>query len=240
MQGAIALLHNHQSPFFDEWHFPEADLLRAYSLFLMCKFPEASARIDRFVNTHEPRQKTMDAALATITPREAFEDARRAKEGKDTRIPLGVLRGFTWEDRFADAVKSVDAADDETKRLLGQASQAFGARANEWLALRRDARKDAAGERVIERVKRARAEITEMLTGVEITRLDLLNFETQLYEQAAQTGALDIGDRIGKLRKIRKRRGSWVWPFEGEYWADELGWYRVDARQIVPQRWREH
>ena len=82
MQGAIALLHNHQSPFFDEWHFPEADLLRAYSLFLMCKFPEASARIDRFVNTHEPRQKTMDAALATITPREALKmlgEPRREK-----------------------------------------------------------------------------------------------------------------------------------------------------------------
>jgi hypothetical protein len=234
MQGAIALLHTHQSPFFDEWHFPEADLLRAYSLFLMCKFPEASSRIDRFINTYGPRKTTMDTVLTTVTPREAYEDARRAREGQDTRLPVSVLRSFTWEDRFGQTVQSVDTADAEIKRLLGQSSQAFGIRANQWLAERRDARKEEAGTRVIAQVKRARDEITEMLTGVEITRLDLLNFETQLYEQAAQTGALEIGDKVGKLRKIRKRRGSWVWPFEGEYWADELGWYRVDARPDCP------
>jgi tetratricopeptide (TPR) repeat protein len=234
MQGAIALLHTHQSPFFDDWHFPEADLLRAYALFLMCKFPEASARIDRFVKTYEPQRTTMDTVLTTLTLREAYEDARRARDGQDTRLPLGVLRSFTWEDRFAETVQSVDTADAEIKRLLGQSSQAFGLRANEWLATRRDARKEAAGGRVIAQVKRARDEITDMLTGVEITRLDLLNFETQLYEQAANTGTLDIGDKVGKLRKIRKRRGSWVWPFEGEYWADELGWYRVDARPDCP------
>jgi len=234
MQGAIALLHTHQSPFFDEWHFPEADLLRAYALFLMCKFPEASARIDRFVNTYQPQKTTMDSVLTTITPREAYEDARRARDGQDTRLPIGVLRSFTWEDRFGETVQSVDTAEAEIKRLLGQSGQAFGVRANQWLAERRDVRKAAAGDRVIAQAKRARDEVTEMLTGVEITRLDLLNFETQLYEQASQTGTLDIGDKVGKLRKMRKRRGSWVWPFEGEYWADELGWYRVDARPDCP------
>jgi tetratricopeptide (TPR) repeat protein len=42
MNGTIALLHNHGSPFFEDFYFPEGHLLRVYALFLLCKFPEAS------------------------------------------------------------------------------------------------------------------------------------------------------------------------------------------------------
>ena len=48
-----------------------------------------------------------------------------------------------------------------------------------------------------------------------------------MYEKAAATGELDFGDKIGKLRNIRKnKRGSRVWPFQGEFWADEINNYR--------------
>jgi hypothetical protein len=74
-----------------------------------------------------------------------------------------------------------------------------------------------------------------MLDNVEITKLDILNFEQQLYEKAAATGKLDYGDRIGELRKARKQRGTRVWPYEGEFWADELGYYRYDVRPDCPE-----
>jgi hypothetical protein len=74
-----------------------------------------------------------------------------------------------------------------------------------------------------------------MLEGVQMTRLDIINLEAQMYERAAATGALDYGDPIGKLRDLKKRRSrSWVWPFEGEFWVDELGYYQIDARPDCP------
>ena len=63
----------------------------------------------------------------------------------------------------------------------------------------------------------------------------MLNLEAQMYERAAATGELDYGDKLGKLRDLRARqKRAWVWPFEGEYWEDELGYYRIDARPDCP------
>ena len=54
------------SPFFDDWYFPEADLLRIYSLFLMCKFPEASKEINAFQDHYKPIQQRLAALGASM------------------------------------------------------------------------------------------------------------------------------------------------------------------------------
>ncbi|MBT3223116.1 MAG: hypothetical protein HN348_28925 [Proteobacteria bacterium] len=235
MAGTIGLLYTHESPFFEGWLFAEADLLRAYALFLMCKFPEATKRIDAFAQDYEPIKAELDAALATATPKAAFSDVVAAKEGgAPASFPLMIIRKFTWEERFDDAVTARAVAKDEIRELRGAGGHVFAERATTWLEERRDEIAAVEGQRVIEQARLSQTDLAEMLTGIEITRLDLLNFETQMYERAAQTGELDFGDRLGKLRRLRKKRGVWVWPFQGEYWEDELGWYYIDARPDCP------
>jgi len=65
-----------------------------------------------------------------------------------------------------------------------------------------------------------------------------MEYETRLYEQAGATGQLEFGDPIGRLRKLRKRKNTRVWAFEGEYWADEVGYYRVVTRPDCPESLR--
>lgn len=234
VQGALGLLKNHDSPFFDGWYYPEADLLRAYSLFTLCKFPSASAEIDAFVTTWTPVKEALDGTLGALSDADAFAEARLLRDGKPTRLPAMMLRGFRTDDRFGDAVASVDAIDAELKTLAGRSGPLAEA-ARGWLTERRDARIAEEGGRVIGRARKAQAELADMLQGIEITRIDLLALETEMYERAAATGELQYGDRVGKLRDMRKaKRGHRVWPFQGEYWADELGWYVVDARPDCP------
>ena len=236
MPATLALLHNHDSPFFDEWYFPEADLLRAYALFMMCKFTDASKEMDDFVDVYTPLKTELDGILGAMTPQEAFADARAFVDGEPSRLPKMVLRGYRNEDRFAEAIQAVTQADDELGRLPAVGGYKFGVSAIQWVTERRDAIIETEGARVLSRAQFSQNELTEMLDGIEITRLDLLNLEAQMYERAAVTGTLDYGDRIGKLRNLRKRKkGYWVWPYQGEYWGDELGWYVVDARPDCPE-----
>ena len=104
-----------------------------------------------------------------------------------------------------------------------------------WIEARRDAIIASEGRRIIQRASDTRDELAELLNGIELTRLDLLNLETEMYERASVTGELDFGDKIGKLRDMRRnKKGSHVWPFQGEFWADELGYYEIDARPDCP------
>lgn len=236
MQGTLAQLHTHDSPFFESWYFPEADLLRAYALFMMCKFPSASEEMDQFNATYGPLKQELDRTVASLDAAAAFADARTFVEGGTPKLPAMVMRSFRNDDRFAEAIASIDAAEAELKKAPSVGTQAFVAKATSWVDARRDARIAEEGERVLDRARHSQTELGEMLQGIEITRLDLLSLEAEMYERAAVTGTLDYGDRIGKLRSMRKNRKNFrVWPFEGEFWADELGWYVVDSRPDCPE-----
>jgi tetratricopeptide (TPR) repeat protein len=231
--GALAMLYNHESPFFEDFYYPEADLLRAYSLFVMCKFTDATAEMDAFQAKYTPMQQELDGL--SVSPEDAFADVDAFRRDKPTKLPGYVLRAFRHDRRFSDALQTVERAESELKdlkKLDGRAAEL----ARELIETQRDQRVRAEGERVLERVTKARQELASMLEGIEITRLDLLNLETQMYERAAATGVLDYGSHIGKLKELRRtKRGHRVWPWQGEYWADELGWYVFNARPDCPE-----
>ncbi len=234
--GALALLYSHQSPFFEDHFDPEADLLRAYALFVMCKFPDASAEIDAFQERWEPLSE--EFAAISLSPSEAFDDVRAYLSGAEPQISEALLRDLRYEDRIAEAVKATDAA--ETELAAAEAiGGAVGTLAARIVTEQRDARIALEGQRVLSKVRAATDELKDMLTNLEITRIDLLSLETEMYQRAAATGVLDYGDHIGQLRDMRKRRrGFRVWPWQGEYWADEVGWYVFTARPDCPDTMR--
>ncbi|MCB9792436.1 MAG: tetratricopeptide repeat protein [Alphaproteobacteria bacterium] len=233
MNGTLGLLQNHVSPFYADWYFPEAHILRTYALFLLCKFPEASAQIDTFQATWTPVRDELEKTLAGMDDAAAFADARAYAEGEDTRIPAMLLRHYPSESRFQEAVASVDAAEREI--------QAISARSGDWakpvvamVQARHDAIVAAEGGRVREGAQAASAELTQMLNDTELAKLDMLKLETRLYEQAAQSGQM-AGIEKKARRDVRVRKGYVSWPYEGEIWADEIGYYRVNAIPECPQ-----
>lgn len=238
MNGTLASLMVHESPFYENWYMPEADLLRSYAYFSMCKFSDATREIDRFEARFQPIYETLVTSTQGYGELEGWADGLAAVEGKTTRIPFGVLRSFTRDERFLGARDSVAKAEDELTRLKNVSANAFSRRAIALVEARRDAVIASEGARIVSRATKARDELKEMLSNIQLSRLDILQFETQQLERASQTGVLEQGDRIGRLRKMRKQRGTQVWPWQGEYWADEVGYYQVLARPDCPEALR--
>jgi tetratricopeptide (TPR) repeat protein len=233
MNGALAMLFNHETPFFAEGYHPEADLLRAYSLFVMCKFTDATAEIDAFQKRYEPMNAQL--ASASMTPQESWTDVVAFVAAQPHQLPDWVVEPFRRDPRLAEAQLAVAFADKELARI-DSLSPDLAEVARKLVEAQRAEVIRVEGQRVLDRVSRARDELSSMLAGIEITRLDLLNLEAQMYQRASATGVLDYGDRVGELKDLRKRKtGFHVWPFQGEYWADELGWYVFDARPDCPE-----
>jgi tetratricopeptide (TPR) repeat protein len=236
MAGSLAMLMTLESPFFEDWFYPEADLLRSYSFFMMCKFPEAKKRIDAFGTKYRPIATALDQALPALDDAGLLDEVRRLRAGEATTVPAAMLRTYTHDDRVGDALAFVAEADKEL------ASAAFSGKraatvAKSWIEARKKARVAEEAKRIRFRLDEARADLKSMLEGIQITGVDITTLEADLYERAAATGSLDFGDPAGRLRKLRKdKTGFHVWPFEGEYWADELGWYQVDDRPDCPDQ----
>jgi hypothetical protein len=233
MQGALAILYSLDTPFFEDWYFPEADLLRIYSMFLMCKFPEADSEIGAFRSKYKDLQSSL-SGWSGKSDADSFEIARTyVKKGKHDPLPRAILRPYATDDRFLTALATVESADDELDRLKAVSANPFSDAAREWVQERRDAVIKAEGARIRGQIEAQEADITAMMGDTEIFGLDILRMKTMLYSQAAETGKMAEAARTVQ-REERIRKGFREWPFEGEIWADELGYYRVDAAPECP------
>lgn len=232
VNGALGMLQNHVSPFYQDWYFPEAQLLRTYSLFLICKFPEASRQIDDFQATWTPVRDELKTQIAAMDEVSAFKDARAYVGGGSYMLPELVLRDYAVDDRFAETVASVDQAKAELDRLQKEGTP-WSQTASALVAERRQELVLTEGARIKSRAQAQVDELTTMLNDTEIAKLDMLKLETKLYEQAAVTGEMAEVERRAE-RKERIRKGYVSWPYEGEIWADELGYYRVETKPECP------
>lgn len=233
INGALGLLHNHVSPFYSDWYFPEAQLLRTYSLFLICKFPEASKQIDDFQSQWTPVRDEMDDVLGPMSKQDVFEDARAYLEGEPYKLPDMIWRDLPEDERLIQSIRSIDQAQVELDRLQGE-REAWSQVAFNLVRERRKEIVLGEGERLKRKADAAVEELTGMLNDTEIAKLDMLKLETRLYEQASMTGKLPDIEKTA-MRRERVRRGYVAWPYEGEYWADEVGYYKVNARPECPE-----
>lgn len=236
--GSMGVLMSLDTPFFDDWYFPDADLLRIYSMFWMCKFPEADSELEAF----KARWKPVHTALrgwSGQSDAETFALARTFVETGDSGpLPKAILRPWGTEDRLLAAIDAVKSAEDELGRMKNAAANPFTERARDWLNARKDTLVRKEGARVRARIAAQEGELGEDLGNAEVFGLDILRMKTQLYEQAATIGKMPDAART-IARNERARKGWREWPYEGEVWADELGYYRVEAVPECPASMRK-
>lgn len=228
--GSLAALQNHDTAFLADGWWPEADLLRIYDLFVMCKFTTADVRLEAFKSDWTTPSQELTAAVSGSTAATAWTDL--AKRGGGT-LPDRLLGRFWGTEGSEDALRAVTKADAEIAALGANPSSR---RASDWIEARRDAIQAAEGARVLAYAQSQERFVRDALVNADITKLDILQFQTRLLERAAATGqAPTLGDGVGDLRKEREKRGFRTWAYEGESWADELGYYAYDVRPDCPE-----
>ena len=234
MNGALGLLWNHDAPFFGDFYWPEVDLLRAYSLFMICKFPDASREIDEFAAKYTDTRDELKRLAGTLDPATAYGDVVAYRSGNTHQVPAYLLRPFANEQRLDEAATVIARIDEELGRV-DAVPGAAGTEARRMLETRKASRIGEEGQRVLDRVDKAVSELDTMLADIEITRLDLLSMEQQMYERAAVEGSIEQGNQRKGRDKRRDKRSTRQWPWQGEYWADELGWYQVNTAPNCPE-----
>jgi len=232
MNGVLSLLHDHASPFLEGWYFPEASLLRIHALYGMCKFPEATRQIDVFKDRYNHHVATLQQA-ADRGPEELFQQMAKQVEEGSSDLPAMLVWRFESEDRFADGLTAVRSAEDETARLRNVSQNPFSERASAWVSERRETIIAAEGDRIRARAQRMADDLNRMLADAELSKLDMLEMETRLYQMASIEGAMPDARRVVS-RTGRVKDGWREWAWEGEYWIDEVGYYRITAPPDCP------
>ena len=207
-------------------------MLRLYALFLLCKFPDASAQLEAFQKQYRPQQSDL-LGVTAYTKADAFDQIRRHIADGTSDLPKMVTLAFENEDRIKDSIGAITSAEQEIARLKNVGANVFAQSAMDWVNARRTEVIESEGARILKRVKKMETDLSEMLANSDVTKLDLLQMESRLFERASYTGKLPEAKRRVK-RQVRARVTERKWDWQGEFWADEVGYYRVDTTPECP------
>jgi hypothetical protein len=222
--GNLLTLH---APFFEGRYYPESYVLKALVLYENCRYPEARRSLREFELRYRPLHDGLAGALERMqTPQEtveslagpsalaSFPEAARDEVARVISAPE-LKTGFAQVAQMAQELDSID-------RRAGFQSTALARRT---LPKLREARLDllqSVGERVRSRLALERGELRELLGQALRLDFEIAGREKEIAEEPD-----------GTARPVAQRRtpptideDEVLWPFEGEYWRDELGSYR--------------
>lgn len=236
--GNLLTLH---SPFFEREYFPESQMVKAIIYFEACRYAETRDIVDRFIDRFTAVMKAIDKiAQSQDAPELLYE--RIAQLQKEAALN---------QDDVTSRVVSL-ALNDSDIRTARKVVLQVNEQLELWRKSSESFRQSRLGEDLNTELKDGLAARTR--EAGEITRR---KFEAELY---ALKGLLAQALRI-KIEVARSERDSIekkmrneatgdelvpatartvvddehvYWPYEGEYWRDELGTYELDFTQCRP------
>jgi len=249
LDRALGNIHTINSPYFEQSFYPESIILKAVIYFGMCMFEDAQHTVEQFRNKYEPFQAELQATLQKFKDNQAFYeflvkvrntddrdlivDEKDAKAGKGgagvTAEIMHVMKGALGDRtllRNLDYVELLNSEEDKLKKMPSAfVNSGAGIRIQQDINTAKTVAIDNTGNLVRARYERLLSEIHDFMnqgTRVEIEILKALRGELDIEISAEQ----EVTGPTIKEAKISADAEHQLWPFEGEYWRDELGYYR--------------
>jgi tetratricopeptide (TPR) repeat protein len=232
---ALGNIHTIEAPYFPNSFYPEADILKAVISFTICQYEDATTIVARMKKKYEPIKKDLEAILNRFKG-EGSEEAffrfmKEVREGKANLSPtVRPIVEIALSDRqLLRNLEYVRVLDEEEARFK-KAPASFknsplGGDVTDALGLARDLAIRNAGTLARERYQRNLDELNEHLRDASKILIDITAAERNKLDQQVISGQLSK-EEAQTYGVVKPDDEHVLWPFNGEYWRDELGFYR--------------
>ena len=244
-----------QSPFFAGEYYPESSILKAITFYENCRYPEARAflaefnqnyggvlqELDRLVGAAAPAKgEAAEGAekAETRTAEQLFEELtaleRKVNDGKDDAassiaLTARLLRLALSDKRVAGFRNAIAEIDEEKARLATMQGTFNGGPIAVELTTALDGRRaeliTLAGTLLRDKLEAERQFLTELKSKLFRIQFQIIKREKETLEATLsnQSQTVSLGEYNFTTATDDERL---FWPFEGEYWRDELGTYQ--------------
>lgn len=241
-RSVLSQLHSLHSPYYEDVYIPESVLLRSIVYLFICQYDEMEKTLDYFEKAYKPIQNSLQQILQSgIDARtyyteiarvvDNFSDLRRnrSKRGQN-KIPFTVARTIMKEGDFKRTYSHIQKLLEE-KRRLGQLSSnwrrsGIGQYSEKAIASRLEAARTLGGRQVQQHLTRMSKELDQLFEQHGFARYEMLKGRKEnLKKQIAGKGIVAANIDDENERDFYIQNGFEYWPFDGEYWLDEIGNY---------------
>ncbi len=234
-QRALGTFHTLESPYFDHYFYPEMWILEATAYLNLCHFDRTDLALRRFEKEVEPSIAPLELFLKTTQkPEEYYAAVVSVSAGKQSyQLPATVVPAVLANVEFYNLYRTIKQIEKEQRRIRKDAGAlgGFGSQLMTKLDQLRSDRIRQIGLTIRLILGDTLKELQKFSTKNTELRIDLEDIRIE--EEERIQAARDAGEEVVKNDNVVESGSSaivgsdtWRWPFEGEYWKDEIGAYR--------------
>lgn len=240
-EKALGNLITLRSPFFRDEYFPEAMLLEAVIYYENCRYPEARRTVDAFLERYGPLHRALTKLLDRRLPSpQAYWDALAAtEEGERDELLERIVRMALTDQELRHLSDSIAELEGEVKTISQRRDLFRFSGLAKYLLSELEGQRKTLAEKAGHHTKRKlERELREL--GQLNYRALAIKAEISTREKDALQASLEKGESVTVVRPYRYSTAvddeHVYWPYEGEFWRDELGSYEYTLTRGCKER----
>ena len=233
---ALGHLLTLNSPFFRRVWSPEASILEALTFYRICEYEQVEDILNAFKANYGPIQTTIEDMLVPYTegqkPLEALYLSLYGAESREFRkLPPAVYRRVESNRRFGGPHNRVIQIQKELERIKGQKAtwrnSEVGKALVELLKKQKKIYMRIAGVALANELGQVRDQLGDLMGQEALIRFEVVSGEYRKYQSRFRNPeAADVQE--GVEFDFATNPEVAYWPFNDEFWEDELGYYERD------------
>jgi tetratricopeptide (TPR) repeat protein len=239
-----------RSPFFTDIYFPEVNVVEAVTYYNLCQYDEVNNVIDYFFGVYPDYQKKMTSWLENVSTKTGLDVYKelllmykKAQAGENTELPEAVLRTILTDSLFTrqynhikeierelailenspESFRNSDIAKDVSKKMMYQLTTL----------------RDEAGRWLVQRVQFLSNELGQLIADMRAIRFEMTDSMKTALEKEELYGkeVKEEEETVQKKAEMNPSvpQNSYYFPFDGEYWEDELGYYFFNVDNLCKE-----
>lgn len=239
--NALGNLHTITSPFFDRRFYPETYILKAITYLRLCDIKEVDRSLKQFQDRYKPKFSDLNRLLRTYKGQStAFYDIvaryRNTKSMKEFTAAVDIIDAVSRTEGFKEGQTVVRNVERERSllRTRGARLDAVSEVLKKYYSDLRSATAERTGQQAFDHALQLFRYLQDLSNQTRLINLERQAIVTDTIREEYQ------GDPAGAdktewgegMRPLNLKQQLEYWPFEGEYWEDELGAYvyNIDSK----------
>ena len=238
-RSVLSNFHSLHSPYYEYHYQPESLLLRSIVYLYICQYEEMEKTLDIFEKVYFLVRDNLISYVRRNNPKEAYKDFEQffiqfkknvPTEEISTKIPLMVAKAIANEGDVQRSMNYIITLTRENKLIENLSPEwqqsGIGKYSKRLVEIRLRNAKATAGQQILRHMRRMRRELAELSEQHGFARYEMINGKKQALKQKIAEKETKQPTLVeDKDRDFFIQNGYEFWPFQGEYWLDEIGNY---------------
>ena len=223
-----------RSPFYNQDDYiPEIEYLRALTFFNLCEYKEVETILLAFEERTRPVQQELKDFVKGYSSKEQLKLAEQAWDTyfgptpAATNVPKPFFSKLLRNEDISGMVTHMELLDSEIDLINQQKPEwrdTVGALMKKIIERDRQKLKRRAGKFMLAEMARWANNLQDLLSSSEIVRFEVIDAQRVDYQYKFQNP--DLANLSGRVDLDFATATDFIyWPFNGEFWRDELGYY---------------